>query len=389
MHSIIENSFVKLKNYCEKEDFMGWDPYDGLNSKVFQALPGIRNSKFCRLAWIQTFKRNPVNLRRLFLVQKDYNPKGLGLFLNGYCNLYRIETKDVYLEKIHILANKILDLKSHGYSGACWGYNFNWESRAFFQPKYTPTIVASVFIGYALMDAYDITGNDRYLQEALSVTGFILKDLNRTFDSKNNFCFSYSPGDTSQVFNATLLGSRLLARAYHYTKDKLLLVEAKKSIDYCINYQKEDGSWSYGMLPFHQWIDNFHTGYNLECLSEYQRYSGDISYQSTIDIGFEYYMNTFFLADGRCKYYNNSLYPIDIHAAAEAVIIFSRLGLRYRDLNNKVIRWMISHLQDEKGFFYFQKHKFYGIRIPYIRWAQAWAFHALISYLTSDERQKN
>jgi hypothetical protein len=50
---------------------------------------------------------------------------------------------------------------------------------------------------------------------------------------------------------------------------------------------------------------------------------------------------------------------------------------------------MISHLQDEKGFFYFQKHKFYGIRIPYIRWAQAWAFHALISYLTSDERQKN
>ena len=33
-------SFIKLKHYCEKEGYKGWDPYDGLNSRVFQALPG-------------------------------------------------------------------------------------------------------------------------------------------------------------------------------------------------------------------------------------------------------------------------------------------------------------------------------------------------------------
>ena len=29
----IKKSFKALKSYCEAEDFKGWDPYDGLNSK--------------------------------------------------------------------------------------------------------------------------------------------------------------------------------------------------------------------------------------------------------------------------------------------------------------------------------------------------------------------
>ena len=41
------NSFKKLKLYCEAEGFKGWDPYDGLNSKVFQALPWLKHSALC------------------------------------------------------------------------------------------------------------------------------------------------------------------------------------------------------------------------------------------------------------------------------------------------------------------------------------------------------
>ena len=35
-------SFLALKDYCESEKFKGWDPYDGLNSKLFQLSP-LRN----------------------------------------------------------------------------------------------------------------------------------------------------------------------------------------------------------------------------------------------------------------------------------------------------------------------------------------------------------
>jgi len=375
-------SYLKLKNYCEQQHFKGWDPYDGLNSRVFQALPGIRDCKLLRLAWIQAFKRNPVNLRVPLLIDKDYNPKGLGLFLNAYCNLYSSDPQEEYLQYIKLLSDQVINLSTPGYSGACWGYNFDWESRAFFQPKYTPTIVASVFIGYALLDAYEILKDEKLLKTAISVSEFILKDLNRTIDENDNFSFSYSPLDQSQVFNATLLGSRLLARIFKYTNNKILLSEAKKSIDFCIRYQKADGSWTYSTLPFHQWIDNFHTGYNLECLSEYQKYSGDKSYHKNIDKGFNYYLNTFFLDDGRCKYYNNSLYPVDIHAPAQFIVTLHRLGRLEENRNaaEKVLTWAIDHMQDKKGYFYFQRKRGITSKIPYMRWAQAWMFYAMSIY---------
>ena len=57
----IQESFLKLKTYCEKENFAGWDPYDGLNSKFFQAMPFVKNSRLMRLVWIQFFKKSPMN----------------------------------------------------------------------------------------------------------------------------------------------------------------------------------------------------------------------------------------------------------------------------------------------------------------------------------------
>ena len=93
-------SFSALKSYCEQEHFKGWDPYDGLNSKVFQAIPFLKKSALCRLIVIQGFKRCPINLRKLALVPKEYNAKGIGLFLSGYCNLYNVVEKHPEWKKL-------------------------------------------------------------------------------------------------------------------------------------------------------------------------------------------------------------------------------------------------------------------------------------------------
>jgi hypothetical protein len=377
--------FQQLKTYCEVEQFKGWDPYDGLNSRIFQGLPLLRNNSFARLVWIQLFKKNPINLRRILCVDKGYNPKGLALFLNGYCHLYKTNPQVEYLEKINWLARKIILLKSEGYSGACWGYNFDWQAKAFLQPKYTPTVVVSAFVGYALLDAYEITGNPEYKEIALSISAFILKDLQRTQDLDGDFSFSYSPADRTQVFNASLLGSRMLARTYHYTRNEALLEPARKSVAFCCKHQKSDGSWPYGTLKFHQWIDNFHTGYNLECIYEYQKYSNDYSFQKNLNNGCEYYLKTFFTHEGIPKYYNNSVYPVDVHSSAQLIITLYRLDqLRENiDLVNKVLSWTCENMQHEKGYFYYQKKRNLTIKIPYMRWSQAWMFYALTAYLSA------
>lgn len=374
-------SFEKLKQYCETENFKGWDPYDGLNSKVFKALQ-MDKVQFFRLAWIQLFKRNPINLRKIFLVPKEYNPKGLGLFLTGYCNLYKADPKAEYLRQINFLATKIIELKIPGFSGACWGYNFDWQSRSLFFPKGTPTVVATSFVSYALMDAYEITKNKIYLETALSSADFVLKDLNRT-QKEEGFIFSYSPFNQTQVYNASLLGSRLLARIYSYTKNEVLLEVTRASIVACVKEQREDGAWVYGEQKSQNWIDSFHTGYNLESINEYQKYSGDNSFQNYIDKGLRYYLKNFFLENGIPKYYDNNIYPIDIHATAQLIPTLYRLDKlkENHELIESVLNWTIANMQDKReGYFYYQIKQSISSKIPYMRWSQAWMFYAYSFY---------
>ena len=85
--------------------------------------------------------------------------------------------------------------------------------------KNTPTVVATNFCATALMEAYEITKEQKYLDIALSSARFVIEDLHRS-KQQEGFLFSYSPlpgNDT--VYNASLLGSRLLSFCYKYTCD--------------------------------------------------------------------------------------------------------------------------------------------------------------------------
>ena len=389
----IKQSFSKLFNYCEGEEYKGYDPYDSLNSRLFNRIPVISKNSLVKLAWTQFFKRSPLNLRNFVGIDKEFNPKAVGLFLNSFCNLYKVEAKPEYLEKIVFFSDLLIEIQNKEWSGSCWGYNFDWQSRAFFQPKFTPTVVATTFIGSSLLDAYEITKNQKYLDTVRSSCDFVLKDLNRTYDEENyGFSFSYSPLDSSVVYNASLLGSRLLSRVYSFTKEEDLLDAARKSVFFACQNQQENGAWSYGRYDFHQWIDNFHTGYNLECISDYLKYSKTDEFEENLQKGFKYYIETFFTEEGIPKYYNNSIYPIDIHAPSQLIITLHKLNKyeEYKGMAEKVLVWTIDHLQSpEGGYFYYQINRFFTSKIPYMRWSQAWMFLALTIYLVEDSKKSN
>lgn len=380
----INKTINKLKEHCEDENFKGYDPFDGLNSRFFDFFPIFRKCDFFKLAWIQFFKRSPINFRRIAGIKKEYNPKGLGLFLSAYCNLYKINSNRETLDQIHFLIDEIKKQQSTGYIGACWGYNFDWQSKAFFQPKGTPSIVVTSFVGCSLLDAYEIIKDPKLILMARSACDFVLNDLHRTYDNEGDFSFSYSPLDQTQVYNASLLGVRLLCRTYSFTKEPSLLDESKKAVAYVCKRQQENGSWSYSPLPFHSWIDNFHTGYNLECIYTYQTISKDYSFQEQLDKGLDFYLKTFFEDSGIPKYYSNSKYPADMHNTAQLIVTLSKMNLLEQEkiLVDKVLQWSIKYMFDQEGgYFYHNKGKYYTIKIPYIRWTQAWMFLGLSHYL--------
>lgn len=380
---MVLNTFHALRAYIEDLSFRGYDPYDGLNSLLFKALPILRDSGLFQLAWIQLFKKCPINLRRLLFVPREENPKGLALFLSGYCNLYHLDPSEHIGHRITSLANRLIEAQTIGYSGACWGYNFPWKSRSGYLPKYCPTIVVTSYATGALLDAYEVTGNCHFLEIADSAKRFILHDLPISHDQNGDICFSYSPMGRNQVFNATLLGSRMLARLYFHSKEQEVHDAARSSVAFSCKCQNEVGAWLYGTQSHQNWIDSFHTGFILECLGDYQRYTCDSAFSENIKLGLKYYLERFFTRSGLAKYFHNSVYPLDIHAVAQLVITLDKLNEfdRNRALVDRILDWTILHMQDKKGFFYYQKHRLYTNKIPYIRWSQAWMFLALSLYL--------
>lgn len=387
------NAFNNLKAFCEAENFSGWDPYDGLNSKIFRATP-FKHWHLARLAWIQLFKRNPINLRKIFLVPKGHNSKGIALALTSYCNIYRLiekgehrfGTKEQCIEKIDYLSNLLLELKNKNYSGACWGYNFDWQSKAFFLPNSTPTIVATSFVVESLIEAFEITKNQNYLNTAISSAEFIKFDLNRIQKEDGLFMFSYSPLDHQAVYNATLLASKTLALIYHYTKNDELKVLAFKSVKAVCQVQNEDGSFPHSDQVGQKWRDSFHTGFKLESIQFYQTYCQDSSFERNIENGLNYWIiNYFDHHSGFCNYYdrgmNSSL--VDLHCVAQALATFHKLDKFNENISliDKILTWAIENMQSKEGYFYFQKKQNKINKIQYMRWPNTWMLYGLSYYL--------
>ncbi|MDG5814711.1 hypothetical protein QA601_06470 [Chitinispirillales bacterium ANBcel5] len=383
----IEKETTKLIQYCEKQSYRGYDPYDGLNSSIIKVLT-LKN-KYLRIIATQLIRRCPVNIRPILGIKRGENPKGLGLFLWGYTKLYQKDPKPEYRHEVEYLFSRLEALVSKGYSGFCWGYNFDWQSRTFFRPEGTPTIVNSSFIGHALIDAYETFGDRKYLDRALSIRHFILKDLRRTMHDSNSFCFSYTPVDTAVVHNANLLGAALLIRLFKHCQEPEVKQAALSSLSYSMKHQREDGSWYYADTPSEKWIDSFHTGFNLQAIRYFLSEGFGEEYREGYNRGVNYYAENFFLNDGTPKFFHNRTYPVDFHSPAQAIVFFSGEGEQYQGLTNRILKWTMDNLYSGKGWFYFRKSPGYTNKISYMRWTQSWAFHALTEFLLNQNACKN
>jgi hypothetical protein len=371
----------QLWNFCRSRDFAGYDPYDGLNSSLFQATP-LRNSRTARLAWIQFFKRLPINFRGLAGIQPERNAKGIALFALAALADYRhTRTKEAEIEVCELL-DDLMAMSLKGFSGAAWGYNFDWQSRSFFAPKGTPTIVPTAFAVRALCEAAEVLDASAYLGFARTACDFVLNDLNRTNEVSDEVCFSYSPLDQTRVFNASLLAAETLATVGGLTGEEGLCDWARRATRFVLRRQHQDGAWAYGEDERHAWCDNFHTAFILDSLSRIINGcppARDEAHPALMR-GYEFWRERFFLGQGWPKYYPDRLYPADIHSAASAIVTLVELRGLFSNtilLAEQVANWAVEHLRDSSGFFYYQRRRFHTVRIPYMRWSQAWMMYAL------------
>ncbi len=375
-HLALEGATRKLKAYMVGKSYYGYDPYDVLRSPVF-SWP-VLGSRPVRFVAQQVSKRIPFSLRKLLQVPEGLNPVTLGLTIQSNTYLKQIFPDDGELDQeTDQLVTELVGIKSKGYSGICWGYDFDWEARYTRIQAYVPTSVATGIITNGMFENYRFTQNEYLLDLCRDSCKFIMKDLKKSYEG-DFFCYSYSPVDSQFVLNASMKAARLLAQVYSVNRDQSLLDEASNAVEYVIRNQKEDGSWSYSINDARTWRDNYHTGYILDCLDSYIIHTGDQRFRPNLEKGFDFYLNHFFEVSGIPKFYHDKLYPIDSTAAAQSILSLCRFG--EIELAKNVAGWYISNMQDKSGGFYFRKHKYYTDRNIFMRWSNAWMLVAL-SYL--------
>ena len=370
----VQRALDRTEDYLEREDLRGWDPYDALSSPLF-SLPVLRSSRMLRFAAQQLVKRARWNPRPLLRIPRQLNPVSIGLYLQGLAQRGDgdLATVGIRRVKAHEAVRRLAFTASPGYSGSCWGYPFDWETRHGSIPAGTPTVVATGMIANALWTAHERLGSEQAAELVVSAAEFVAHDLTRVQSGEGMLCWAYSPGSREAVLNATLKGSRLLAQAHKLGGSPELLEAASQSARFVVAHQLRSGAWPYSLSDSR--ADNFHTGYVLECLRAYRTHSGDTSVDGAIGHGWAYYRERFFTDGLLPKYYDDRVDPLDATACAQAIITLCEFG--DLDAAARVAEHAISILGQPDGSFAYQRRNGGTVSTPFLRWSTAWMYCGL------------
>ena len=364
-----------VTKWVEDHDYKAYDPGDG-NTSFLHALT-FNNLLLERLLQ-QSVYRAPFNLRPLYGIKPHTSTKGMGYMAWGYLKMYALTKNMSYRDRCVRSLEWLIQNKAPGYSPYCWGNHFPFSTRSGKTPALEPIVPWSTLIGEAFLEAHAVLDDPKYLEIALSIGDWLLA-LPRE-KTPSGTCISYVSFKQSSIHNSNLLGAAMLAQVGSLTKNTVALELAHEAVVYSCSRQNPDGSWFYGEASNCRWIDNFHTGYNLDSLKRYRESTGDLSFDDHIRRGFAYFKARFFEENGRPKYYNNQAYPIDIQCAAQAIdslTFFSNEDNQALEMAQKVAAWTIDHMQDRDGHFYYRDLGWALNKTPMLHWGQGTMFKAL------------
>jgi len=378
---MIEKSLMRVGKWVEDQDYKGYEPFDGLSSYI---RPLVSKNLFLERILQQLVRQSPVNLRPLLGIKPRESTKGRGYMAWGYLNMFKVSKDPIWKEKAFLCLDWLDRNKSPKYMHHSWGNSFDYASRSGRIPKDEPTIVWTSLIGQVFLEAYELFLEKRHLDVINSIKEWILS-LPRE-QTERGLCLSYIAPEQSSIHNSNMLGSAFLSQVAQITGDSVTRELAREAMLYSCTRQLPDGAWYYGEDPMNHWIDNFHTGYNLDSLHRYIDASGSSEFTENLKMGYDFFKNHFFEDSGCPKYYYNRMHPIDIQCAAQAIdtlVLFCEEDQDSLKLAEKVAAWTIDNMQGDDGHFYYRIYPG-GIKAkaPMIHWGQATMFKSLASLLS-------
>jgi hypothetical protein len=373
--SEVMRALERVAAWVEGRAYRGWEPFDGLSS---WARPLARGHVLAERILQQIVRQCPWNVRPLLGVRPQDSTKGRGYMAWGYLILYRATRRAEYLDKATRCLEWLDRHKAPRFRHHSWSNHYDFAGRGGGYTKDDPIIVWTSLIGHAYVEAFELTGHAWFLDIADSACRWVL-ELPRERTARGE-CLSYLADRQISIHNANMLGAGFLARAARHTGSEECRQVARLAMTYSCSRQRSDGSWWYAEEPKFHWIDNFHTGYNLDSLRHYLDATGDEVFRPHLVRGLAFFKAHFVEETGRPRYYHNRAYPIDIQCAAQAIdtlAMFADSDPECRDLATKVAAWTIATMQDRRGHFHYRHYPLLKATTPMLHWGQATMFKAL------------
>ncbi|OGQ46273.1 MAG: hypothetical protein A3H42_04425 [Deltaproteobacteria bacterium RIFCSPLOWO2_02_FULL_46_8] len=379
-------------HWLEKDQWKGWDPFDGLASPYFNGILTSENTslkKWLGIILLQVVKRSPFNLRPLLKIPRQENPMTWASGLLGVLESLQREKKSSPLF-VKNAVQKLIDLSDPKTS--LWGYPFPWTAKAFYLKPGEPNLVLSSLCLRALAKAILVL-EDKTEQARIGREHYqkAVNNLFQIFYKPNEGYFSYVAHEMVLVHNANLFG----IEAVFYLKSLGIEIStqqeewAKKALQKTLSAQSPFGRWSYGTKSHHQWCDNFHTAYNLIALANIYRLTQDIRIPSAIQKGLTFYLSHAFTQDGKARYYENKTWPIETHSATAALICLSEMvkgGWLVKEQAQAQAQkiWKVLKIRAclGNGRFIYREGRLWKVRTVFNRWTQSWVYYGLESLLS-------
>jgi len=378
----------ELEAWLAAHGTKGFDPFD---IKAHPRIRALQERPFLRKASTVLCDVFPQASRRLLGIAPTENPKTHALLAIGRLRIHQITGDAAPLEAALAHLQWLRDHAWTGSSGLCWGYPFAVKGAGVDIPTRSPVAVVSAIAGEAFLLANHITGAPEHLEAAQSIARHFMEDIPRVGETERSFCFTYGLADVRAVHNANLLVAQHLLDVAVATDDETMARVALRAVQFTLDAQRPDGAFPYGaMLPGSRQeaalmalVDHHHTGFVLRSLTAINVHAQSAVIKDALKRGYAFY-RTLLDSSGMPRG-EHGVYPVDIHACAEAILCHATLekdfmGARHQSI--LALRWAWAYMRDPKdGAPYYRKYKGFTSKMAYPRWGVAWMYRALAEFL--------
>lgn len=299
-----------------------------------------------------------------------------------------------YKRAVHFL--EILEqTRCPGHDDFCWGYPFDWETRAGTIKCDTPLITTVPYVYEAFSQVYEIDKNQRWLQVMRSIAEHAFRCYRDTETGADAAACAYTPAadDKGGVINASAYRAFLLTKAALDFSDDRYQAVAKRNLNFVLSSQNSNGSWFYSIDGQRDFVDHFHTCFVLKALAKIEKLTGDSGCAAAIERGVDYYVKFLFDEQGLPKPFSKAprltVYRRELYDYAECINLATLLRGRFKELDRRaesVLADVFLRWRKTDGSFRARQLLYGWDNVPMHRWAQSQMFRSLCFLLRENYR---